>query len=70
MDMNLLKKRMAAVRTADAINAIGGASISGYAKALSASWARGEISGEQMNAALLNAHRKIAAQENRYEEEP
>ena len=34
----------------------------GYAKILSDSWARGEITGEQMKAALLASHRKMAAQ--------
>ena len=43
----LEKKRIAAVKTADAINAIEGAPISSYARSLSASWARGELTGEQ-----------------------
>ena len=38
----LEKKRIAAVKTADAINAIEGAPISSYARSLSASWARGD----------------------------
>ena len=42
----LVKKRIAAVKTADAINAIEGAPISSYARSLSASWARGELTGE------------------------
>ena len=41
----LEKKRIAAVKTADAINAIEGAPISSYARSLSASWARGELTG-------------------------
>ena len=56
----LVKKRIAAVKTADAINAIEGAPISSYARSLSASWARGELTGEQ---ALLAHHRRIAEQE-------
>ena len=56
-----LEKRVAAVKTADAINAIEGAPVSDYAKKLSASWARGELSGEQMKAALLAYHKSIAA---------
>ena len=59
----LEKKRIAAVKTADAINAIEGAPISSYARSLSASWARGELTGEQMKQALLAHHRRIADQE-------
>ena len=43
-----MKKRIAAVKTADAINAIEGAPVSNYARVLSASWARGELTGSQM----------------------
>lgn len=57
-----LEKRVAAVKTADAINAIEGAPVSDYAKKLSASWARGELTGEQMKSALLAYHKSIAAQ--------
>ena len=46
----LVKKRIAAVKTA-------------YARSLSASWARGELTGEQMKQALLAHHRRIAEQE-------
>lgn len=60
-----MKKRIAAVKTADAINAIEGAPISSYARTLSTSWARGELSGNQMKTALLAYHRKIAEQERR-----
>jgi hypothetical protein len=57
-----LSKRVAAVKTADAINAIEGAPVSDYAKQLSASWARGELTGDQMKAALFAYHKSIAAQ--------
>lgn len=57
-----INRRIAAVKTADAINAIEGAPVSHYAKTLSNSWARGEITGEQMKAALLASHRKMAVQ--------
>lgn len=57
-----LNKRIAAVKTADAINAIEGAPVSDYAKQLSASWARGELTGEQMKAALFAYHKSIAEQ--------
>ncbi len=53
-------RRLAAVKTADAINAIEGVPVSDYARQLSASWARGELTGEQMKAALSVYHRSIA----------
>ena len=56
-------KRLAAVKTADAINAIKGVPVS--AKLLSEKWVRGELTGEQMKQELLDLHRKIAAEENR-----
>ena len=49
-------------KTADAINAIEGAPVSDYARTLSLCWARGEITGEQMKAALLASHRRMAEQ--------
>lgn len=64
MTVKQLKCRMAAVKTADAINAIEGVSVSDYARTLSLCWARGEITGEQMKAALL-AHRRMAEQVKR-----
>lgn len=54
-------RRVAAVKTADAINAIEGHPISGYARKLSGCWVRGELTGEQMRQALLLSHRKMAA---------
>ena len=62
MTREQLNKRIVAVYTADAINAIEGVSVTNYAKALSASWARGELTGEQMKAALLVSHKKLAEQ--------
>ena len=58
-------RRLAAVKTADAINAIEGVPVSDYAKKLSASWARGELTGDQMRAALFAYHRSIAEQVRR-----
>ena len=55
-------RRIAALKTADAINAIEGAAVSRYAQILSHSWARGEISGTQMKQALWMMHAKLAAQ--------
>jgi hypothetical protein len=54
-------RRIAAVKTADAMNAIGGVPVSDYVKELSAAWARGEITGEQMKSALLASHKIMAA---------
>lgn len=55
------RRRIAAVKTADAINAIEGTPVSEYARDLSLRWSRGEISGEEMKAALLESHRKLTA---------
>ena len=60
MSTEELNRRIAAVKTADAINAIEGVPVSAYARKLSASWAKGEITGEQMKAALLASHKKMA----------
>ena len=62
MTAKQINRRIAAVKTADAINAIEGAPVSDYAKALSDAWARGELTSEQMKQALLASHRKLAAQ--------
>ncbi len=60
------QKRIAAVKVADALNAIEGVPVSANARQLSARWARGEISGEQMKSLLLSSHKKMAAnQEHR-----
>lgn len=55
-------RRIAAVKTADAINAMEGAPVSRYARILSQSWARGELTGAQMKQALWASHEKLAAQ--------
>lgn len=57
-----MQKRASAVKLADAINAIEGVPVSAYAKQLSASWAAGKITGEQMKVALLQSHRQLASQ--------
>ena len=59
-----LCRRAAAVKTADAINAMGGVPVSEYAKELSRRWARGEITGEQMKDLLLSHHRALAAEDD------
>ena len=62
-----LDRRVAAVKTADAINAIEGMPVSDYAVQLSARWANGELSGEQMKDALLAYHKSIAEQVRSHE---
>ena len=53
-------KRLAAPKTADAINAIKGVPVSADAKFLSEKRVRGELTGEQMKQELLDLHWKIA----------
>ena len=52
-------RRIAAVKAADAINAMEGVPVSDYAKTLSVCWAKGEITDQQMKSALLDYHRKL-----------
>lgn len=63
MTVTVKKRRMQAVKLADALNAIEGVPVSAYAQTLSHCWANGELTGEQMKAALLASHRKLAEQE-------
>ncbi len=53
-------KRIQAIKVADALNSIEGVPVSDYAKELSEKWARGEISGDEMKAALLKKHLRTA----------
>ncbi len=53
-------KRTAAVKVADTLNNIEGVPVTAYAKELSSKWAKGEITGAQMKAALLAKHRKVS----------
>ncbi len=62
MTAQQLSRRIAAVKAADAINAIEGVPVSDYARKLSFLWARGELTGEQMKAALHASHQKLAEQ--------
>lgn len=55
-----ISRRIAAVKTADAISAIEGVPVSDYARTLSRLWAKGELTGEQMKAALLASHKMMA----------
>ncbi len=53
-------RRISAVKLADALNKIEGVPVSAKAKTLSLQWARGEITGTQMKAALIDAHKRPA----------
>lgn len=55
------QKRIAAVKTADAVNAIEGASVSGYARDLSIQWANGELTDDEMLEALWAAQQERLA---------
>lgn len=56
------QRRIAAVKTADSINAIEGVPVSDFARELSRRWAMGEITDEQMTSALFEHHKKMAEQ--------
>ena len=55
-------KRTAAIKVADALNSIEGAPVSAFAKELSAKWAKGEITGTDMKAALIAKHNKLVGE--------
>ena len=59
-----LCRRATAVKTADAINSMGGVPVSEYATELSLRWACGEITGEQMKKQLLSYHRALATKDD------
>lgn len=66
MTAKQLNRRIAAVKTADAINAIEGAPVSDYARQLSRLWVQGKLTDTQMKDALLASHRKMAAEVQRH----
>ena len=51
-------KRLNAIRVADALNKIEGVPVSENTRIFARKWANGEITGEQMKAALLQAHQR------------
>ena len=53
-------KRMTAIKVADALNMIDGVPVSAFAKDLSAKWAKGEITGADMKAALIAKHKRLS----------
>lgn len=62
MSPKTYNRRLAAVKAADAVNKIEGVPVSKFARLLSAQWARGEITGDEMKAALLAAHKPAASE--------
>lgn len=58
MSPQMQYRRLAAVKLANAINKIEGVPVTPQARKLSAQWARGEISGLEMKAALIAAHKR------------
>lgn len=51
-------KRQKAVKVADALNKIEGVPVTDFALELSAKWMKGQITGAEMKAALVAAHKK------------
>ena len=60
MSLKMHSKRLTAVKFANAVNKIEGVPVTTQAKKLSAQWARGEISGSAMKAALIAKHKRPA----------
>lgn len=56
------QRRIEAIKLADAINSIEGVPVRAYAKELSMQWAMGNITGEQMKAAMAISHKRLAMQ--------
>ena len=55
-----ITKRQNAVMVADALNKIEGVPVTDFARELSSKWAKGEITGAEMKAALIGVHRKVS----------
>ena len=53
-------KRTTAIKVADALNMIEGVPVSAFAKDLSEKWAKGEITGADMKAALIAKHKRVS----------
>ena len=54
MSPQIYSKRKTAIKLADTLNNIEGVPVSAYARELSDKWAKGEITGQQMKAALVS----------------
>lgn len=59
MTTNIQNKRKTAVKVADTLNRIEGVPVSDFAVNLSEKWVNGEITGEEMKAALIASHKKV-----------
>lgn len=59
MSPHVYLKRVSAIKLADTLNKIEGVPVSEYARSLSEKWAKGEISGEEMKAALIAVHKRV-----------
>ena len=57
---SLETKRTTAIKVADALNMIEGVPVSAFAKDLSEKWAKGEITGADMKAALIAKHKRVS----------
>ena len=55
-----ITKRQNAVMVADALNKIEGVPVTDFARELSSKWAKGEITGAAMKAALIAVLRKVS----------
>lgn len=60
MSEQKITKRQNAVMVADALNKIEGVPVTDFARELSSKWAKGEITGAEMKAALIAVHRKVS----------
>lgn len=60
MSPQMQTKRQNAVVLADALNKIEGVPVTDFARELSTKWANGEITGSEMKAALIAAHKKVS----------
>lgn len=60
MSEHEITKRQNAVMVADALNKIEGVPVTDFARELSFKWAKGEITGAEMKAALIAVHRKVS----------
>ena len=60
MSPQMQTKRQNAVVLADALNKIEGVPVTDFARELSTKWAKGEITGAEMKAALIAAHKKVS----------
>jgi hypothetical protein len=65
-DTMINQRRIEAIKLADAINSIEGVPVRAYAKELSMQWAMGNITGEQMKAAIAVSHKQLAMKSRKH----